>query len=105
MIKMWAHVPAQGSPNLKDCVTINMLYQDQAVDIANERKLSDIEVSKLTEAFHGGKEVWEMRKSLMSLISTDPVFNKRDRYFLGRTERFKRALAMSKRYVEIRNKN
>jgi hypothetical protein len=35
------------------------------------------------------------------VIQNEPIFNKEDRYFLGRTERIQRTLQVSRRYVEL----
>ncbi|OZJ02727.1 hypothetical protein BZG36_04711, partial [Bifiguratus adelaidae] len=77
---------------------------DQAGDLENERERSKVEVQPLTEWFQGGRQVYEQKVRMMKVIEAEPIFDKRHRYFWGRTERFQRALASSKRYIELRAK-
>ncbi|KAF8932927.1 acyl-CoA dehydrogenase/oxidase [Dissophora ornata] len=75
----------------------------QQLDIAAERAKCTFDPNVLTPLFYGGEEKLEQLKKIEAMIDSDPVFDRSDRYFLGRTERFKRALPMVKRYVELRN--
>jgi acyl-CoA oxidase len=60
--------------------------EQQAVDIADARAQCSFPVDELTYLFHGGKAKWERKQQLMKLVEEDPVFDRSDRYFLGRTE-------------------
>ncbi|KAI7821385.1 acyl-CoA dehydrogenase/oxidase [Gamsiella multidivaricata] len=77
----------------------------QPLDIAAERAKCTFDPASLTPLFYGGEEKMRQLKNIEAMIDSDPVFDRSDRYFLGRTERFKRALPMVKRYVELRNEN
>ncbi|GJJ78231.1 acyl-CoA oxidase [Entomortierella parvispora] len=77
----------------------------QQLDIAAERAKCTFDPSQLTPLFYGGEEKMKRLKKIEALVDSEPVFNRDDRYFLGRTERFKRALPMAKRYVELRNEH
>ncbi|KAK3809119.1 MAG: acyl-CoA dehydrogenase/oxidase [Benniella sp.] len=75
----------------------------QQLDIAAERAKCTFDPALLTPLFYGGEEKLRRFKKIEAMVDNDPVFDRSDRYFLGRTERFKRALPMVKRYVELRN--
>ncbi|KAF9913825.1 hypothetical protein BX616_009510 [Lobosporangium transversale] len=77
----------------------------QQLDIAAERKKCTFDPALLTPLFYGGEEKMRRLKKIEAMVDNDPVFDRSDRYFLGRTERFKRALPMVKRYVELRNEH
>ncbi|KAG0003248.1 Acyl-coenzyme A oxidase (Acyl-CoA oxidase) [Entomortierella chlamydospora] len=110
----------------------------QQLDIATERAKCTFNPASFTPLFYGGEDGMRRLRKIEAMIDNDPVFDRSDRYFLGRTEvnpklasdfyniqllftatltfnsslciylasicqRFKRALAMVKRYVELRN--
>ncbi|KAI8363319.1 acyl-CoA dehydrogenase/oxidase [Mortierella sp. GBAus27b] len=77
----------------------------QQLDIAAERAQCTFDPTVLTQLFYGGEEKLRRFRKIEAMIDNDPVFDRTDRYFLGRTERFKRALPMVKRYVELRNEH
>ncbi|KAG0032989.1 hypothetical protein BGZ81_009661 [Podila clonocystis] len=77
----------------------------QHLDITAEREKCSFDPSLLTPLFYGGDDAMAQLKKIEAMIDADPVFDRDDRYFLGRTERFQRALPMVKRYVELRNKH
>ncbi|KAI1314700.1 Acyl-coenzyme A oxidase (Acyl-CoA oxidase) [Mortierella claussenii] len=77
----------------------------QQLDIAAERAKCTFEPSLLTPLFYGGEERMLQFRKIEAMVDNDPVFDRSDRYFLGRTERFKRSLPMVKRYVELRNEH
>ncbi|KAF9167014.1 hypothetical protein DFQ26_006149 [Actinomortierella ambigua] len=77
----------------------------QHVDIMAERAKCTFDPAVLTPLFYGGEENLKRLKAVEAMVDSDPVFNREDQYFLGRTERFKRAMPMVKRYVELRNQH
>ncbi|KAG0247460.1 hypothetical protein BG011_001449, partial [Mortierella polycephala] len=77
----------------------------QQLDIAAERAKCTFNPTLLTPLFYGGEEKMKQLKRIEAMVDSEPVFDRSDRYFLGRTERFKRALPMVKRYVELRNEH
>ncbi|KAF9195142.1 hypothetical protein BGZ51_004569 [Haplosporangium sp. Z 767] len=77
----------------------------QQLDIAAERAKCTFDPTLLTPLFYGGEEKMKQFKRIEAMVDSEPVFDRSDRYFLGRTERFKRALPMVKRYVELRNEH
>ncbi|KAI9220900.1 acyl-CoA dehydrogenase/oxidase C-terminal [Blastocladiella britannica] len=54
---------------------------------------------------HGSTDTIKRKKELVSLIESDPVFSKADRFQGSREDRLIRALQMSKRLIEVRDAN
>ncbi|CCT67939.1 related to POX1-acyl-CoA oxidase [Fusarium fujikuroi] len=63
--------------------------------LAQERAKSDINVDQLAE-FLFTKEVLERNDKILKLLQADPVFDKEQNYFRGRTDRLEAALARGK---------
>jgi len=64
--------------------------------LAAERASSNIPVQKLEELLHT-KDVIQRRNKITDLLKSEPVFDKSQNYFMGRIDRFERALAREKR--------
>jgi hypothetical protein len=64
--------------------------------LAAERAGSNVPVQQLEELLHT-KEVIERKQKLLSILKAEKVFDKSQNYFMGRTDRFERALAREKR--------
>lgn len=64
--------------------------------LAAERASSNVPVQQLEELLHT-KEVIETKKKILSILKSEKVFDKSQNYFMGRTDRFERALAREKR--------
>ena len=58
----------------------------QQLDIAAERAQCTFNPALLTPLFYGGEEKMRQLKTLEAMIDSEPVFDRDDRYFLGRTE-------------------
>ena len=71
--------------------------------LAQERASSNIPVQKLEELLHT-KEVIQRRNKITELLKSEPVFDKSQNYFMGRTDRFERALAREKRLRLLKKK-
>ncbi|RUP43192.1 hypothetical protein BC936DRAFT_137494 [Jimgerdemannia flammicorona] len=74
-----------------DSCAITSSEAQQAKDIEAERAksistLPPRDAARLTEIFHGGRELLARKQWLMSLVDREPVFERRDRYFQGRLE-------------------
>lgn len=75
--------------------------EPQGVDIlAQERKNSPINVAQLTDFLHG-KEALDRKRKILSVLQSEPVFNKDQDYFDGRVDKWEKALARSKRLTTI----
>lgn len=64
--------------------------------LATERANSNVPVQQLEELIHT-KEVIERRNKILNILKAEKVFDKSQNYFMGRTDRFERALAREKR--------
>jgi acyl-CoA oxidase len=64
--------------------------------LAAERASSNIPVQKLEELLHT-KDVIQRRDAILAILKAEKVFDKSQNYFMGRTDRFERALAREKR--------
>lgn len=58
----------------------------QQLDIAAERAQCTFDPSQLTALFYGGEEKMKRLKAIEAMVDREPVFDRTDRYFLGRTE-------------------
>ena len=72
--------------------------------LAAERASSNIPVQQLEELLHT-KEVIQRRNKITELLKSEPVFDKSQNYFMGRTDRFERALAREKRLRLLKKKH
>ncbi|EWZ78239.1 acyl-CoA oxidase [Fusarium oxysporum f. sp. lycopersici MN25] len=63
--------------------------------LAQERANSDINVDQLS-TFLFTKEVLERNDKILKILQADPVFDKEQNYFRGRTDRLEAALARAK---------
>lgn len=68
--------------------------------LEKERAGSNINNAQLTKFIHG-EEFLETRASILKILESEKVFDKSQNYFLGRTERFKYALARAKRLRQL----
>ncbi|KAJ7589575.1 peroxisomal oxidase [Mycena floridula] len=74
------------------------MSSQNAVDMQKARSLTNFNVSRLRQILHPD---WESRQRLVSLLSSDPVFDKKQRPFMTRTELFNRGLRMTNRILEL----
>ncbi|UZP35051.1 hypothetical protein NXS19_002867 [Fusarium pseudograminearum] len=72
--------------------------------IAKERAQSDINVDQLA-TFLFTKEVLERNAKILKILQEDPVFDKSQNYFRGRTDRLEAALARGKHLKRLRDKH
>ncbi|KAF8636086.1 hypothetical protein AX17_003791 [Amanita inopinata Kibby_2008] len=73
------------------------------IDMANARRQASINVALVRDFLHDGKREWEARDKVVKVLETDPVFDKSKRDFMTRTERYTRALAITKRVFELQD--
>ena len=62
-------------------------------DLAMERAKASFDVSALTRFLYGA-EMIAVRKQLIESLESDPLFSKKGRYFMTRTERMERSLRL-----------
>lgn len=68
--------------------------------LALEREKATFNVKELTLALYGSKEL-EKDNRILKILENDPVFDKSNLYFMGRTELFENALRKDKRLVQL----
>nr|VWP01133.1 60 kDa chaperonin (GroEL protein) (Protein Cpn60) [Ganoderma boninense] len=79
--------------------------QNQNVaDMKRSRELSAVDPKKLS-IFLWGERGWEARQRILSVLSSDPIFDKSRRPFLTRTQLYTRGLAMMNRVHELAEKH
>ncbi|KAK7684475.1 hypothetical protein QCA50_012422 [Cerrena zonata] len=70
------------------------LNDQTAKDMLEARARSHIHTQRIKEFLHGGHDAWEEHSSVVSLLSTNPVFDKNERLYLSRTERYERSFML-----------
>ncbi|KZT39561.1 acyl-CoA oxidase [Sistotremastrum suecicum HHB10207 ss-3] len=73
-----------------------------AIDIAEMRSLANFDVTAVKMELRGGEMEWRKRRNIVDIISADSVFDKSQRPFMSRLERYQRAMAMANRIEELR---
>lgn len=69
-----------------------------------ERANSNVPVEELHELIHT-KDVIERKERILKILKSEKVFDKSQNYFMGRTDRFERALAREKRLRILKQQN
>ena len=69
--------------------------------LAKERAQSKIPVDQLS-AFLFTQEVLDRRAKILNVLQNENIFNKTNNYFDGRVDRFRTALARSKRLQQLK---
>ncbi|KAF8900142.1 peroxisomal oxidase [Gymnopilus junonius] len=77
--------------------------EQTGVDMTNARNLSTIAVENIRDFLHHGREEWLVRSRIVSLLENDPAFDKSQREFLSRTEKYERGLAMTNRVYDLQS--
>ncbi|THH33351.1 hypothetical protein EUX98_g807 [Antrodiella citrinella] len=62
-----------------------------------------LSVDLLRDYLHGSHDEWEKHHSLVDLLSLDPVFDKKLRPFMSRSEQYKRTLKLVSRLLELKD--
>lgn len=68
--------------------------------LEQERNRSNLPVEKLSE-FLFSKDVLDRQDKILSILTSEKVFDKSQNYFDGRVERFRTALARQKRLQQL----
>ncbi|OAL48627.1 acyl-coenzyme A oxidase 1 [Pyrenochaeta sp. DS3sAY3a] len=69
-----------------------------------ERANSNVPVEELHELIHT-KEVIERKERVLKILKSEKIFDKSQNYFMGRTDRFEKALAREKRLRILKKQN
>lgn len=62
-----------------------------------------MDVGSLRSLLYGGRDAWETHARIVRVMQADPAFNKSRRLYMTRTERYERALAMTRRIYELKD--
>ncbi|EKM75391.1 hypothetical protein AGABI1DRAFT_79987 [Agaricus bisporus var. burnettii JB137-S8] len=71
------------------------------IDMANARRTTSVDISSICHLLHNGRTQWETRERIVAILSSDPVFDKSQRHYQSRAERYTRAVAMMNRIYEL----
>lgn len=66
-----------------------------------ERSKATFDVTEMRHFLYDNKEEFEKHAYISSLVEVDPIFSKRERLFLSRTEAYKQSLRKSLRFKQI----
>ncbi|KAF8970656.1 acyl-CoA oxidase [Flammula alnicola] len=77
--------------------------EQTGIDMANARAFSSVAVENVRDFLHHGRTEWLARSRIVSILEKDPVFDKSQRDFMTRTERYERGLALTNRIFELQN--
>ncbi|KJA24892.1 hypothetical protein HYPSUDRAFT_65201 [Hypholoma sublateritium FD-334 SS-4] len=73
------------------------------IDMARARNGSSISVENVRDFLYHGRQEWLARSRIVSILEHDPVFDKSNRDFLSRTERYERGLAFTNHIFELQH--
>lgn len=68
--------------------------------LSYERSKASFDSKAMAEYIHG-KEALELQEKMVSLLSSDPVFDKSSDYYYGRADKFRRAMLKDKRLAQL----
>ena len=79
--------------------------QDGFELLSHERKMSKLNSNSLAVILYGGEKNLKRKRELEKLIFKDPIFSKRENYFLSRTEYYERGLQKANHLANILKSN
>ncbi|KZT21336.1 acyl-CoA oxidase [Neolentinus lepideus HHB14362 ss-1] len=74
-------------------------------DMYGARKRGLVDDVLVRNVLYGGSDKWEIHTRIARIMQGDPVFDKSRRLYMSRTERYERALAMTKRLYELKDQH
>ncbi|KJE89207.1 palmitoyl-CoA oxidase [Capsaspora owczarzaki ATCC 30864] len=89
---------SSSKPNLP---VTNAVNGPPNADLVRERGAASFPVRDLTYLVYGGQERTEHLERIANMVASDPVFRKTDRFFLSRTEQYRRSLEKVRHYKEL----
>ncbi|KIM41888.1 hypothetical protein M413DRAFT_445097 [Hebeloma cylindrosporum] len=75
--------------------------EQTGIDMSNARASSTVAVESVRDFLHHGRDEWLARSRIVNILKNDPVFDKSQREFLGRTQKYERGLALTNRIYEL----
>lgn len=79
--------------------------EQTAIDMAHARQKTSFDVDTVRHYLHDGPSAWKARQEIVNIVQQDPVFDKSQRPFMTRTQIYHRALAMTTRIYELKDKH
>ncbi|OJA14153.1 hypothetical protein AZE42_09596 [Rhizopogon vesiculosus] len=76
--------------------------QQTAADMGAARSRTSISVQIVRNYLYGGQKQWDLRERLEKILIQEQLFGKQQREFLGRTDQYIRATAITNRLNELR---
>lgn len=70
-------------------------------DMARSRAKTTIQVDKVRNYLYNSAEEWKVRRNVVEVLENDPVFDKSERDFMSRTERYTRGMQLTDRVYEL----
>ncbi|TFK48180.1 acyl-CoA oxidase [Heliocybe sulcata] len=74
-------------------------------DMAAARQQGYVDEVQLRTVLYGGSNEWNTHTRIAGTMQRDPVFDKSHRLYMTRTERYERALAMTRRIYELKDQH
>ncbi|KAF6750439.1 acyl-CoA oxidase [Ephemerocybe angulata] len=81
------------------------LNEQTGKDMAQARATTSIKVGVVRDYLYNSAEEWRARSSIVQVLENDPVFDKSQRDFMSRTERYTRGMALTNRIYELQEQN
>lgn len=72
-------------------------------DMVAARMQTSVQVARVRDYLYGGSEGWKLHEKLVKVISSDAIFDKSQRPFMTRKERYERAIKMTNRLYELQD--
>lgn len=71
-------------------------------DMTTARAELSFNVETVRDYLFAGRTNWKTHKKIEDMLKSDPAFDRSQRNFIGRVDAYKRALAITKRLIELR---
>ncbi|KZT00615.1 acyl-CoA oxidase [Laetiporus sulphureus 93-53] len=73
------------------------------LDMTAARSQASIDVPRVRNYVYGGQDMWDRNTKFVKAMENDPVFDKSERVYMSRTERYKRAIKLTHRFYELQD--
>ncbi|KAG7088140.1 hypothetical protein E1B28_012162 [Marasmius oreades] len=74
-------------------------------DMQSARNRASVDIASIRAYLHDGRETWEHKYSIVSVISKDPIFDVTGKDFTTRSQRYRSALARMRRIYELQEEH
>ncbi|KAF8882820.1 acyl-CoA oxidase [Infundibulicybe gibba] len=71
------------------------------IDMLTARRGTTFDIEIVRNFLHNGEPAWRKRQQVVQTLAQDPIFDKSQRDFMTRTERYQRGLSMTNRIFEL----